>query len=363
MQNKPLRITIIGLSLSSSWGNGHATTYRSLIKGLHENGHDVVFLEREKPWYSENRDLDNSKHCKLFFYDSVEELKTKFLHEVQNADLVIVGSFTPDGVEVGEWATQTAGGLSAFYDIDTPVTLNKLKRNDFEYLNPDLIPEYDLYLSFTGGPTLDLLENEYYSPSARPLFCSVDTELYYPEDQETSWTLGYLGTYSDDRQPTLNKFLIKTAQKMKDTKFVVAGPKYPSDIEWPENVERIEHLPPAEHRKFYNSQSYTLNVTRQAMIRAGFAPSVRLFEAAACAVPIISDYWEGLDNLLKPDEEILIARNTQDVLHFLADITEEKRRKIGQNARKRILKEHSHLQRASQLADYVYERQKIESAW
>ncbi|MEX0721658.1 MAG: glycosyltransferase [Balneolaceae bacterium] len=363
MPNKPLHITIIGLSLSSSWGNGHATTYRSLIKGLKEEGHQVTFLEREKDWYSSHRDFDSSPDCRLVFYTSIQELKEKYSNEIIQADLVIVGSFTPDGVPIGEWVTKAAKGITAFYDIDTPITLSKLKENDFEYINPELIPAYDIYLSFTGGPTLDVLEDEYQSPTARALYCSVDTDLYLPESKPEKWQLGYLGTYSDDRQPSLQRFLIDVANKLEESTFVVAGPQYPENIEWPENVKRIDHLPPGEHCNFYTSQRFTLNITRKAMIEAGFAPSVRLFEAAACGVPIISDYWEGLDTIFQPDEEILIARSTEDVIGYLQNIPEESRIDMGEKARQRILKEHSHIQRAKQLADYTYEMMKIESAW
>lgn len=354
MNVKPLNIVILGLSLSSSWGNGHATTFRSLIKGLHKEGHRIVFLERDVPWYAAHRDLTSTPHCQLHLYASLKELREQYAELVQQADLVVVGSYVPEGVAVGEWVTQQAEGISAFYDIDTPVTLSKLKNNDYEYLQPDLIPKYDMYLSFTGGPTLTKLERVYGAPVAKPLYCSVDTDFYFPEPENIRWDLGYLGTYSDDRQPTVKKLLIDVATAWEAGKFVVAGPQYPQQIVWPENVARMEHLPPAEHSKFYNKQKYTLNVTREAMIEAGYAPSVRLFEAAACGTPIISDYWEGLETIFKLDEEILVASSTKEVLHFLQDISEEERKKIGRGARERILKEHSSIQRARQLVQYVY---------
>lgn len=363
MHNKPLDITIIGLTLSSSWGNGHATTFRSLIKGLNELGHNVVFLERNKPWYAQNRDFEHYDYCTLHFYNSVEELKEKYGNEVADADFTIVGSYTPDGVAVGEWVTETAQGITAFYDIDTPVTIEKLNKSDFEYLTPELIRTYNMYLSFTGGPILDMLEKDYHSPSALPLYCSVDTDLYYPEEKNTQWTLGYLGTYSDDRQSILQKLLIDTASRLKEEHFVVAGPQYPKDINWPSNVERIEHLPPAKHCHFYNRQKFTLNITRQAMIQSGFAPSVRLFEAAACATPIISDRWNGIETIFEPDKEILLADTTDDVFEYLNTTSEIERKEIGKRARERVVKEHSHKQRAEQLCNYIYERQKVESAW
>src|SRR4051794_27781603 len=241
-----LDIVIIGLTITSSWGNGHATTYRGLVRELTRLGHKVLFLEHDKPWYASNRDLPNPPFGQTELYTSLGDLKDRLGSAISRADAVIVGSYVPEGVAVGEYVTQTASGLTAFYDIDTPVTLAKLQRGDHEYLSPELIPEYDLYLSFTGGPTLARLENEFGSPRALPLYCSVDPDLYFPEPQSIKWDLGYLGTYSADRQPPLDRFMLEPARQRPDAKFVVAGPQYPPSIEWPKNIQRINHLPPSQ---------------------------------------------------------------------------------------------------------------------
>ncbi|HYO10109.1 MAG TPA: glycosyltransferase [Tepidisphaeraceae bacterium] len=354
-QPQRLRIVIIGLTITSSWGNGHATTYRGLVRELARRGHDVLFLEHDKPWYASNRDLPHPPFGTTTLYDSIERLKDRHAADVGTADLVIVGSYVPEGVAVGEWVTQTAGGVTAFYDIDTPVTLAKLERGDFEYLAPPLIARYQLYLSFTGGPTLQRLERQYGSPRALPLYCSVDPELYYPEVRGRKWELGYLGTYSDDRQPPLERLMLDPARRWREGKFVVAGPQYPESIRWPDNVERIHHLPPAEHRAFYNQQAFTLNITRADMIRAGYSPSVRLFEAAACGVPIISDRWDGIETLLVPDEEILLSESGDQTLQYLRETSEACRAAIGRRARDRILKQHTAAHRAQELESYAME--------
>ena len=307
---------------------------RRLVRELEKRGHDVLFLERDVPWYASNRDLPAPSFGRTELYQSLEELKDRFGSDARKADAVIVGSYVPEGVAIGEWVTREAKGVTAFYDIDTPVTLAKFERGDYEYLAPHLIPQYDIYLSFTGGPTLREIEKRLGSPAARPLYCSADETLYFPEKREPKWDLGYTGTYSDDRQPPLNELLIEPARRAADLRFVVAGSQYPASIYWATNVERIEHLSPAEHRAFYNSQKFTLNITRADMIRAGFSPSVRLFEAAACGVPIVSDFWEGLDTIFEFDKEILVARSADDVLRFLREIGEDKRREIGERARR-----------------------------
>jgi spore maturation protein CgeB len=350
-----LRIVILGLSVTSSWGNGHATTYRGLIRELTARGHDVLFLEREVPWYASNRDLPRPPHGRTALYLDLAELKQRFTGDIEDADMVIVGSYVPEGAKVGEWVTRTARGLTAFYDIDTPVTLAKLARGEDEYLTAELIPEYQLYLSFTGGPTLERLEQEFGAPMARPLYCSVDPELYYPESVDARWDLGYMGTYSDDRQPALTRFLIEPARSWPAGRFAIAGPQYPRRIRWPRNVFRIEHLPPKRHRAFYNAQHFTLNLTRADMIAAGYSPSVRLFEAAACGTPIISDYWDGLDSLFEPGLEILVARSTSDVLQWVRDTQEEDRRALGDRGRVRVLAQHTAAHRAAELEGYALE--------
>ncbi len=356
MNENALRFVFLGLSITSSWGNGHATTYRGLVRELCAQGHDVLFLERDAPWYATNCDMPVPPFGRTKLYGSLDELRDGYTSEVQNADFVLVGSYVPDGVTVGEWALDTARGVTAFYDIDTPVTLAKLERGDYEYIAPALIPRYDLYLSFSGGPTLTRLEQQWGSPSARPLYCSVDPALYYPDPSAAPiYDLGYMGTYSDDRQPPLDSLLLDPARQWTQGRFAVAGPKYPVSIVWPPNVERIEHLPPAEHCAFYGAQRATLNITRRDMIRAGYSPSVRLFEAAACGTPIISDWWPGLDTFFTPDREILLARNSADTLRFLRELDAETLADVGAQARKCVLARHTAAHRARELTSYARE--------
>jgi spore maturation protein CgeB len=350
-----LQIVVLGLSITSSWGNGHATTYRSLLREMAARGHRVQFLERDVPWYAAHRDVGHQEGVSVDLYGSVEELRERFADQVRCADTVIVGSYVPEGVAVGDWVLATAGGLTAFYDIDTPVTLARLARGDREYIEPRQVADYDVYLSFTGGPTLRRLEQEYGSPMARVLYCSVDPREYFPEPQEPSWDLGYMGTYSNDRQPPLERLLVEPASAWNEGRFVLAGPQYPPHLHWPPNVARIEHLPPRQHRDFYNRQRFTLNITRADMIAAGWSPSVRLFEAAACATPIISDRWPGIDTLFEPGREIVLAANPEEVLAALCAMPDEKRVAMGELACRRVLAEHTAAHRAAQLEGYLLE--------
>ncbi|MCE5276891.1 MAG: glycosyltransferase [Planctomycetaceae bacterium] len=350
-----LKITILGLSVTSSWGNGHATNFRGLMRCLAAEGHDVLFLERDVPWYAANRDMPNPPFGRTQLYRSLDDLRDRFAAELADSDLAIVGSYVPRGASVGQWVLRTARGATAFYDLDTPVTLDLLAGDRCEYLSPRQIPRYDLYLSFTGGPTLTRLEQHWGSPAARPLYCCVDETLYRPRPCRPRWDLAYLGTYSLDRQPALERLLCRPARAWDQGRFVVAGPQYPPQIRWPGNVQRIEHLSPDKHAAFYNRQRYALNITRRQMRRAGWSPSVRLFEAAACGTAVISDYWPGLEDFFVPGEELLVARRSNDVVEHLRTTSETDRRRLAARARQRVLERHTAPCRAAELVAYARE--------
>lgn len=355
---KPLRIVVLGLSLSSSWGNGHATTYRSLLKALAGRGHSILFLERERPWYAANRDLGEPSWCHLAHYASLGGLQASS-QSIAEADAVIVGSYVPDGIAVGGFVQRVARGVTAFYDIDTPVTLAALARGDCDYISPGLIPGYDLYLSFTGGPALAKIERHYGSPAARSLYCSADTGFYQPLAAPKRWDLSYLGTYSADRQPALERLLLAPARRLPQMRFVVAGPQYPEAIDWPDNVERITHVGPQDHPAFYAASRWTLNVTRADMVAAGYSPSVRLFEAAACATPIISDRWQGIETIFRDGESIMLAATADEVARILTDGDATS---IGRAARAVIMQGHSAGHRAAELETCLREAMERRSA-
>lgn len=348
MSRQRLKLVVLGLSLSSSWGNGHATTFRSLLRALADRGHKVLFLERDQPWYASNRDLVNPDFCRLEFYEGVAALR-RYRADIAAADAVIVGSYVPDGVAVGGFVQRHARGMRVFYDIDTPVTLAALADKTCSYLTPALIPGYDLYLSFSAGPALDILTGRYGAPAAVAFYCSADPALYHPVRRARHFDLSYLGTYSRDRQPGLERLLFAAARRLPDQKFIVAGSQYPAETRWPRNVYYIEHVPPAEHAAFYRSSRFTLNLTRGDMMRLGYSPSVRLFEAAACGTPIISDVWPGIETLFTPDREIALASSTNDVVQVLSAWPERRRVAVAQRARKRVLAAHTAGHRALEL--------------
>lgn len=342
---RPLDLVFFGLSLSSSWGNGHATTYRALLKGLARAGHRVLFLECDKPWYAPRRDLVDPPFCDFALYDGIDDLAA-WSDRIAAADAVIVGSYVPDGIALLDHLQPRARRL-VFYDIDTPVTLAALDRGHCDYLAARQLRELDLYLSFAGGATLRRLQ-ELGARRAEAFYCSVDPGLYHPIDIPPRWDLGYLGTYSPDRQPGLEALLLEPARRLPHLRFVVAGAQFPEGTRWPQNVTHIEHIPPAGHAEFYNAQRFTLNLTREAMRALGHAPSVRLFEAGACGTAILSDRWTGIDEVLPEGKAIILADGPDDVVAALS-LPDGARRSLARSAREAVLARHTGEARARDL--------------
>jgi len=344
-----MKLVFLGLSFSSSWGNGHATTYRALLKGLHQLGHEVTFLERDVPWYAGHRDLTSSDFCRLEFYSSMSELVHRHGPGIAAADAVVIGSYVPEGSVAIRLVRDIANGIVAFYDIDTPVTLASLAKGGDEHLVPALVPQFDLYFSFTSGPSLERLEREFGARRAVALHCMVDPDLHRPVKVPIEYDLGYLGTYSADRQPALEHLLLAPARQLPLLRFVVAGAQYPRDIEWPGNVEHREHVAPIDHPRFYGAMRFTLNITRADMVATGYSPSVRLFEAAACGTPLISDRWAGLDRFFPEGTAIIVADHSRDVIRALIELSENEASAMAAKAREITLAQHTGLARAREI--------------
>ena len=339
-----MKITIFGLSITSSWGNGHATTFRALCQALHRRGHRIVFFEHNVEWYQNNRDLPHPPYCEVKIFESWEEILPAVRSELRDSDVAVVGSYFPDGIAALEEVLTSNVPVKAFYDIDTPITVRSLRESGrADYLLKSHLPELDIYFSFTGGPLLQFIQEDLSSPFAVPLYCSVDPDKHcaLPADTRFACDMSYMGTYAPDRQPKIDEFLCAPARRLPEKKFIVAGPQYPAHIVWPENVERIMHLNPRHHAQLYSSSRVTLNVTRREMVMAGYSPSVRLFEAAACGAAIASDNWPGLETFFTPGREILLATGSDDIIHYLKNYDDAELRRIGRAAQDRVLAAHT----------------------
>jgi spore maturation protein CgeB len=350
-----MKIVICGLAITSSWGNGHATTYRALARALHARGHDLVFFERDLEWYASNRDMPEPPFCRVHMYEQWGDAQSLLRRELAQADVVVVGSYFPDGPTAIDEVLGSNVPVKAFYDIDTPITVAKLRAGDAEYISRQQVSGFDIYFSFTGGPMLRELETRFGARRAVPLYCSFDPDRYQVSEPEERFRceLSYMGTYASDRQEKLQQLLCLPADQLPERQFIVAGPQYPSDTHWPTNVRHIVHLEPKFHPPFYSSSRFTLNLTRRDMVEAGYSPSVRLFEAAGCGAAIISDSWLGLETFFVPSEEILLAQSSEDVVSYLRGLSPAQSRKIGQRAQQRVLAEHSAEKRALQFEEIV----------
>lgn len=351
-----MKIVIFGLSITSSWGNGHATTFRALCGALHGRGHRILFYERNAEWYEHNRDLPDPSFCEVRIYREWPEVVHEVRTQLSDAEVAVVGSYFPDGIAALNEVLNSNAAVKAFYDIDTPITISALRRQgETGYLRKEHLSELDVYFSFTGGPMLRELETQFGISCAVPLYCSFDPQKYrrLPLISEFRCDLSYMGTYAPDRQPKIKELLCRPAIRLPNHKFIVAGPQYPESIDWPENVGRIIHLNPVHHAEFYCSSRFTLNVTRRDMVMAGYSPSVRLFEAAACGAAIVSDNWPGLDTFFVPGKEILVPTGTDDVIYYLSAYDTDELNRIGEAAQERVLAAHTSNRRAQQFEQAV----------
>jgi spore maturation protein CgeB len=351
-----VNITVFGLTLSSSWGNGHATPYRAIIRALDRLGHQVHFFEKDVPYYRSRRDFDSCDYCRLILYSEWADIRDQALTAAADSDVAITASFLPEGRRINDEILDLGGPLRVFYDLDTPVTLNALHQGQVEYLDAGQIPAFDLVLSFTGGKALTTLEDEYRTRMVRPLYGCVDPDDYcrvapVPKFQ---CDLSYMGTYSPDRQAKVDALLLEPSRRHPETSFLLAGSLYPWNWQWPENVRRVEHVAPAEHSSFYSSSRLTLNITRGEMAANGWCPSGRFFEAAACGTPLITDAWDGLDAFFEPQSELRVVAGAEDVEAAL-NCPDDELQSMADRARQRTLDEHTGNVRARQLLQYIEE--------
>lgn len=346
-----MRIVVFGLSISSSWGNGHATLLRGLFRALHEDGHQVHFFEKDVPYYASHRDSASFPFVDLQLYTDFTDVIPAARKLLNKADAALVTSYCPDGGLACDLVIGSRAKCKLFYDMDTPVTLLRLEQGEsVPYLPSYGLGDFDLVLSYTGGEALTRLKRDLGARRAETLYGWVDPERYLPAPTNPLYAsdLSYLGTYSADRQAVLDEFFLQPAARMPDCLFVLGGAMYHNRDRWPQNVRFFDHVAPSNHCAFYSSSPLTLNITRGAMAAMGYCPSGRVFEAAACGTAVLSDWWQGLDDFFDLGSEILVARKADDVLNALRRDTAEIRR-IGERARVRTLDCHTASIRARRL--------------
>ncbi|HEY7385573.1 MAG TPA: glycosyltransferase [Beijerinckiaceae bacterium] len=346
-----MKIIVFGLTISSSWGNGHATLWRGLCRALARDGHRVTFYERDVPYYASNRDLDEVPGGELVLYGEWQDVRRRALEDVRDSDVAMVTSYCPDGIAATGLVADRAQGLRVFYDLDTPVTLSRLSRGETTtYIGARGLGDFDLVLSYTGGAAIEQLKRDLGAKQVAALYGHADPEVHRPVEPVARYVsdFSYLGTYAADRQAAVKTLFLEPAQRRPGQRFLIGGAQYPQDFPWTPNIFFVRHLPPSEHPAFFASSRLTLNVTRQAMAKMGWCPSGRLFEAAACGTPILSDAWEGLEGFFEPGREILVARTAEDAVAAL-ELSDAELRRLAGHARQRVLDEHTSAHRAREL--------------
>ena len=353
-----MKITVFGLTLSSSWGNGHATPYRAVFRALHRMGHRVHFFEKDVSYYSSRRDFSSCNYCDLILYPDWRQVRDFALQCAAESDVVITASYLPEGQQISDEVLELKRPMRVFYDLDTPITLAQMECGEVEYLRADQIPAFDLVLSFTGGKVLEELEQKYGARIARPLYGCVDPEVYFREQADPEFTcdLSYMGTYAPDRQSKVDEFFLEPARRHPEKQFALAGSLYPWEWQWPGNVKRIDHVSPQAHPRFYSSSRITLNLTREQMAANGWCPSGRFFEACACGAPVITDCWEGLSDFFDLESEICVVNSANQVEQALL-LHDAELRAMADRARERTLDCHTGEVRARQLLHYLDEAQ------
>lgn len=350
-----MKFVICGLSISSSWGNGHATLLRGLFRALHSDRHEIHFFERDTPYYASNRDATSFPFAHLHLYSNWDQIRPTVKKHLDDADAAIVTSYCADGLGACDLILGSRVPRKIFYDMDTPVTLTRLARGEMvEYLPGQGLNGFDLVLSYTGGEALTQLRDRLHARRVAALYGWVDPSIHHPVERVHDYSahLSYLGTYAADRQRSLEDLFLAPARESPDKRFLIGGPMYPNAHEWPSNVLYKPHVPPSEHSAFYCSSGLTLNVTRGTMAAMGHCPSGRLFEAAACGTPVLSDWWTGLDEFFEPEEEILIATSPADTLTAIRQ-DPAALKQIGARAQQRALDCHTAEIRARQLVTLI----------
>lgn len=346
-----MRIVVFGLSVSSAWGNGHATIWRSLAVALDKAGHELVFFEQDTPYYAAHRDALTLRGCNLVLYGAWEDVEPRATRELARADAAVVTSYCPDAARAAELILSSRVPVRAYYDMDTPVTLDRLEAGEPVFYLPEYgLGDFDVVLSFTGGAALEALRHRLGARRTVPLYGSVDVDAYRrvaPVERFRA-DLSYLGTFAEDRRRATEELFVGPATLCPRRTFLLAGALYPEDFPWRSNIIHREHVAPFDHPELYSSCRLTLNLTRATMARYGYCPSERLFEAAACGAPIVSDVWPGLEAFFAPGDEILVAKGAQDVVAAL-ESSDEELLAIAENARQRTLSQHTSDVRAREL--------------
>jgi spore maturation protein CgeB len=348
-----LNIAFFGSSLVSAYWNGAATYYRGIVRALHQRGHRVTFYEPDAYGRQEHRDMADPDWARVEIYPGDSEgAALRAVEKARGADLVVkasgIGVFDPL-LEQAVLDLQGSETLVVFWDVDAPATLDRIEQDALDPFR-ELIPRYDLVLTYGGGEPVIRAYEGFGARSCVPVYNALDASTHYPvpSDPRYAGNLGFLGNRLPDREARVEEFFLHAATALPDRTFLLGGSGW-GDKRMPGNVHYVGHVYTRDHNAFNSTPTAVLNVNRESMARYGFSPPTRVFEAAGAAACLITDQWEGLELFLDPGSEVLVARTGEDVAEHLRALSPEDATRIGSAAQRRILSEHTYDHRAAQV--------------
>ena len=348
-----MKIAFYGSSLLSAYWNGAATYYRGLLRDLAWRGHEITFYEPDAFDRQSNRDIEPPEWCEVVVYDANPQGMKHVLAQAHHADVVIkasgVGVFDQELLEgvINEASPQS---LKVFWDVDAAATLDEMRRDGPQHPIRCALPKLDAVLTYGGGQPVVKAYGNFGARLCRPIYNALDPQTHYPVPRQSRFTadLGFLANRLPDREKRVEAFFLRAAELSPQKRFLLGGSGW-GDRSMPPNVEAVGHVGTADHNVFNTSPLCVLNVARDSMAALGFSPATRVFEAAGAGGCLITDAWEGIELFLQPDQEILVARDGQDVADHLAALTPERARAIGEAARARVTAEHTYARRGAEV--------------
>lgn len=347
-----MKIVFYGSSLLSSYWNGAATYYRGILGELAKRGYQITFYEPDAFDRQKHRDIDPPDWCRSVVYPATADAMRGVLAEAADADIVVkangVGVFDRELLE-GVVAQAKPGALKIFWDVDAAATLDEM-RADPGHPVRQALPGLDMVLTYGGGPPVVDAYRGFGAKLCEPVYNALDPSTHHPApaDPKFASDLAFLGNRLPDREARVEEFFLKPALLLADRGFLIGGNGWDSKP-MPGNVRHLGHVYTHEHNAFNCTPLAVLNVARDSMANVGFSPATRVFEAAGAAACLITDAWEGIEQFLTPDREVLVARDGQDVADHLAALTPERARDIGQAALARVKAEHTYALRGAQV--------------
>ena len=345
-----LDIAFFGSSLVSSWWNGSCTYYRGIIRGLHELGHRVTFYEPVAYERQEHRDIDDPDWARVVIYEAPDEAAVRaVVEQARGVDLVVKTSGVGVFDDVLEDAVLGLDTYTAFWDVDAPATLSRMEDDPDDSFRA-LLPSYDLVLTYGGGEPVVRRYTDLGARECLVVYNALDPTTHHPArpDPRFEVDLALLANRLPDREARIEEFFLRPASLLPDRTFLLAGNGW-GDKAVPPNVRLLGHVGTADHNAFNSTPLAVSNVTRDSMVANGWSPATRVFEVAGAAACQITDGWQGIEDFLVPDREVLVAYDGAEVADHLRDLDPSRATLLGKAALERVLSEHTYGHRAVQV--------------